>query len=71
MVKGAPESVLARCATISPDADAIVAAQFAAGSRVVAVAARPAPEPSRRPAHRLQRRAARFSVGARHTRSRP
>ncbi|MDQ2791906.1 MAG: magnesium-translocating P-type ATPase [Actinomycetota bacterium] len=44
VVKGAPESVLARCTTIPPGAEATLAAQFAAGSRVVAVARRAAPE---------------------------
>lgn len=44
VVKGAPESVLARCTTLPPGADATAAAQFAAGARVVAVATRPAPE---------------------------
>jgi len=44
VVKGAPESVLARCVTV-PDAAAVtVQAQFAAGSRVVAVASRVAPD---------------------------
>jgi Mg2+-importing ATPase len=40
VVKGAPESVLARCTTIPAEAAATLQAQFAAGSRVVAVAAR-------------------------------
>ncbi len=42
VVKGAPESVLARCASVPAGADATLQAQFAAGSRVVAVASRPA-----------------------------
>ncbi|PZS32351.1 MAG: magnesium-translocating P-type ATPase [Pseudonocardiales bacterium] len=44
VVKGAPESVLARCTTIPPGAEATLRAQFAAGSRVVAVASRAAPK---------------------------
>jgi P-type Mg2+ transporter len=44
VVKGAPESVLARCTVIPPGAEAVLAARFAAGSRVVAVASRSAPE---------------------------
>jgi Mg2+-importing ATPase len=44
VVKGAPESVLARCVDIPAAADATLAAQFTAGSRVVAVASRPAPD---------------------------
>jgi Mg2+-importing ATPase len=43
VVKGAPEAVLARCTGVGPGVEATVAAQFAAGSRVVAVASRPAP----------------------------
>ncbi len=42
VVKGAPEQVLALCATTSPEADPTLAALFAAGRRVVAVAARQA-----------------------------
>ncbi|MDT7651446.1 MAG: P-type Mg2+ transporter [Pseudonocardiales bacterium] len=44
VVKGAPETVLARCADVPPAAEATLAAQFAAGSRVVAVATRAAPD---------------------------
>lgn len=44
VVKGAPESVLARRTTIPPGTDATLQAQFAAGSRVVAVATRNAPD---------------------------
>jgi len=43
IVKGAPESVLARCATRPPDFTQLLTAQFAAGVRVIAVAAREAP----------------------------
>ena len=42
IVKGAPESVLPRCDALPADAQATLDAQFAAGSRVVAVASRPA-----------------------------
>jgi Mg2+-importing ATPase len=42
VTKGAPESVLERCATVADDARAFLDAEFAAGSRVVAVATRPA-----------------------------
>jgi len=42
VVKGAPESVLARCVDVPPAAQRTLQAQFAAGSRVVAVASRPA-----------------------------
>jgi len=42
VVKGAPESVLAACTAVPADAAATLQAQFAAGSRVVAVAARAA-----------------------------
>jgi Mg2+-importing ATPase len=42
VVKGAPENVLARCADVPVEAAATLQAQFAAGSRVVAVASRPA-----------------------------
>jgi Mg2+-importing ATPase len=38
VVKGAPEIVLARCREVRPDAQAVLDGQFAAGSRVVAVA---------------------------------
>jgi Mg2+-importing ATPase len=44
VVKGAPESVLARCRDVPPGATALLETQFAAGSRVVAVAVRPAPD---------------------------
>jgi Mg2+-importing ATPase len=44
VVKGAPESVLARCVDVPGTAQATLQAQFAAGSRVVAVASRPAPQ---------------------------
>jgi P-type Mg2+ transporter len=40
IVKGAPELVLARCSDVTPEAQAVVDAQFAAGSRVIAVATR-------------------------------
>jgi P-type Mg2+ transporter len=42
IVKGAPETVLARCARVRPGAHAVLDRQFAAGSRVIAVASRPA-----------------------------
>ncbi|MEU8244694.1 magnesium-translocating P-type ATPase [Nonomuraea sp. NPDC048916] len=42
--KGAPEAVLARCTSVPPEVTATLAAEFAAGNRVVAVAERPAPE---------------------------
>ena len=41
VVKGAPESVLARCVHVPDVAQATLQLQFAAGSRVVAVASRP------------------------------
>jgi P-type Mg2+ transporter len=44
VVKGAPESVLARCVVVPDVAQATLQAQFAAGGRVVAVASRPMPE---------------------------
>ncbi|OBI45473.1 magnesium-translocating P-type ATPase [Mycobacterium sp. E796] len=44
VVKGAPEQVLARCRAASPAAEETLAALFAAGRRVVAVALRPAGE---------------------------
>jgi Mg2+-importing ATPase len=40
IVKGAPETVLARCAGVPPQAQAVLDRQFATGSRVVAVATR-------------------------------
>ncbi len=43
IVKGAPEQVLGRCATVPEDARATLDALFADGRRVVAVATRPAP----------------------------
>jgi len=42
IVKGAPEAVLSRCVGVPEVAAATLHAQFAAGSRVVAVASRPA-----------------------------
>jgi P-type Mg2+ transporter len=42
IVKGAPEIVLGRCREVTPDARAVLDEQFAAGSRVVAVATRDA-----------------------------
>ena len=42
VVKGAPEEVLARCETVGPQARALLERLFAQGSRVVAVATRPA-----------------------------
>jgi P-type Mg2+ transporter len=42
VVKGAPEAVLARCTHVAPEAQAVLDEQFAAGSRVIAVATRPA-----------------------------
>ncbi|HTX95701.1 MAG TPA: magnesium-translocating P-type ATPase [Mycobacterium sp.] len=42
VVKGAPEQVLAECQTTSPAAQETLASLFAAGRRVVAVAAKPA-----------------------------
>jgi Mg2+-importing ATPase len=44
VVKGAPEPVLARCAGVPPAAAATLHALFADGGRVLAVAARPAPD---------------------------
>jgi P-type Mg2+ transporter len=43
IVKGAPESVLAHCVDVPDAAKTTLQAQFTAGSRVVAVASRPAP----------------------------
>jgi Mg2+-importing ATPase len=43
VVKGAPESVIGRCVDVPGTAQATLQSQFAAGSRVVAVASRPAP----------------------------
>jgi len=42
IVKGAPETVLARCSKVPPQAQAVLDGQFAAGSRVIAVATRAA-----------------------------
>ena len=42
IVKGAPETVLARCTTVAAGAQTVLDRQFAAGSRVIAVATRPA-----------------------------
>ncbi len=42
ITKGAPEAVLDRCVTVSPQARQVMGALFAAGARVVAVASRPA-----------------------------
>jgi Mg2+-importing ATPase len=42
IVKGAPETVLARCEMVPPEAQQVLDRQFAAGSRVVAVATRAA-----------------------------
>jgi len=44
IVKGAPEAVVERCLEVSPAAQQALAAEFAAGNRVVAVASRPARE---------------------------
>ncbi|MFB9384067.1 magnesium-translocating P-type ATPase [Pseudonocardia petroleophila] len=43
VVKGAPESVLARCRDLPPGAEQALDAQFSRGARVVAVAWRPMP----------------------------
>ncbi|WP_326420812.1 cation-translocating P-type ATPase, partial [Amycolatopsis sp. H20-H5] len=43
IAKGAPESVLPRCLDVPATATTALAAEFAAGNRVVAVASRPAP----------------------------
>ena len=40
VVKGAPEAVLARCASVPAEAQGVLDGEFAAGSRVIAVAAR-------------------------------
>ncbi len=42
IVKGAPETVLARCVEVPREAQAVLDGQFAAGSRVIAVATRAA-----------------------------
>jgi Mg2+-importing ATPase len=42
VAKGAPRAVFGRCAEVSAEARAVLAAEFAAGNRVVAVATRPA-----------------------------
>jgi Mg2+-importing ATPase len=44
ITKGAPESVLDRCIDVPASANNALAAEFAAGNRVVAVATRPAPD---------------------------
>ena len=44
IVKGAPETVLAHCTSVAPAAQAVLDRQFAAGSRVIAVATRTAAE---------------------------
>jgi Mg2+-importing ATPase len=44
LTKGAPEGVLARCRGVAGSAKAVLEAEFRAGSRVVAVASRPAPD---------------------------
>lgn len=44
VTKGAPEAVLDRCLDVPPQAQAALAAEFAAGNRVVAVATRSAAE---------------------------
>jgi Mg2+-importing ATPase len=44
VTKGAPEDVLARCTGVSDDAHATLEGEFSGGSRVVAIATRPAPE---------------------------
>lgn len=41
VTKGAPETVLERCLDVRPETRAALAAEFAAGNRVVAVASRP------------------------------
>ncbi|WP_328457915.1 magnesium-translocating P-type ATPase [Amycolatopsis sp. NBC_00438] len=43
VTKGAPETVLDRCTGVPPEARTALAAEFAAGNRVVAVATRPFP----------------------------
>jgi Mg2+-importing ATPase len=40
VVKGAPETLLARCAAVPPQAQEVLESQFAAGSRVIAVGTR-------------------------------
>jgi Mg2+-importing ATPase len=44
VVKGAPETLLARCVNVPPEAQAVLDREFAAGSRVIAVATRAAAE---------------------------
>ncbi len=44
MVKGAPEQMLSRCPSTPENAQQTLAALFAAGRRVVAVAVKPAPQ---------------------------
>jgi len=43
VVKGAPETIIARCTDVSPEFHAALDAQFSAGSRVIAVATKPWP----------------------------
>jgi P-type Mg2+ transporter len=43
IVKGAPETLLERCRSVYPGAQSVLEGQFAAGSRVIAVAERDAP----------------------------
>jgi Mg2+-importing ATPase len=50
IVKGAPEVVLERCAAVPEHAHGVLDAQFAAGSRVVAIATRPSAEATLGPA---------------------
>src|SRR5690349_3893654 len=47
VTKGAPEAVLDRCVEVPASAVTALAAEFAAGNRVVAVATRPAPDLTR------------------------
>ena len=57
VTKGAPETVLARCSRVPPALEAAVAAEFAAGNRVVAVATRTpatAAPPTARDEHDLE-----------------
>jgi len=42
ITKGSPESIVARCTSIAAEFPALIAAQFAAGSRVIAIATRDA-----------------------------
>ncbi len=59
VTKGAPETVLERCADVAPETRAALDAEFAAGNRVVAVATRAAPgarAPEAKDEHDLQLR---------------